>query len=330
VLRTLRTRAFAGFVALVGCAAMAAPAQAAHRIALGVSIDGAPDNPAQLTSYTQLAGRSPAIVMWYQSWSEPLYYANQLPPVDSLGAEPLITWSPEFAGRGLSLRKLTGGGWDPYIHAQARLAKAYGKPMMIRLAHEMNLRGVQYGNHMHGNTPRQFRKFWRHVVTIFRSEGASNVDWVWSPNVYCGGKCPFKKFYPGNKWTDWVGLDGYNYAQVEKLSWMSITDVFAKSYDRLTRLTNKPVMIAETATTEHGGNKAAWIRHGLLRAVPKRMPRVRALLWFNRRKETDWRVNSSRSALAAWRSVVSNPLYQAPPPVDVKPFPKRRKARRAR
>jgi hypothetical protein len=44
--------------------------------------------------------------------------------------------------------------------------------------------------------------------------------------------------------------------------------------------------------------------------VPSRFPRVRAVVWFHEDKETDWRVNSSSAALAAYRKVASSSTYQ--------------------
>jgi hypothetical protein len=36
---------------------------------------------------------------------------------------------------------------------------------------------------------------------------------------------------------------------------------------------------------------------------------VRALVWFQRIKETDWRINSSPSSLAAFRAILASPLF---------------------
>ncbi len=295
-------------VALALCLTCAGTADASARL-LGANIQGAPDDVTQLQSFVQKSGRAPDIVMWYQSWSEPLYWSKQMPATDSIGAEPLITWSPELSAGGVPLSDIVAGSYDAYITDQARLAKQYGKPMMIRFAHEMNLFGSAYGPGRNGNTAADFVAAWRHVVGIFRDQGATNVQWVWSPNVYCGGSCPFTAFYPGDAWTDWVALDGYNYSTVSGVPWMSLLEVFGPSYDILTNLTDKPLMIAETASAEAGGDKAAWIRQGLLHDVPEKLPRVRAVIWFDRVKETNWRIDSTPQSLAAWRDVVASPIY---------------------
>jgi hypothetical protein len=44
--------------------------------------------------------------------------------------------------------------------------------------------------------------------------------------------------------------------------------------------------------------------------LPARFPRLRAVVWFDQNKETDWRVNSSDAALAAFRTVAASPIYR--------------------
>ena len=51
------------------------------------------------------------------------------------------------------------------------------------------------------------------------------------------------------------------------------------------------------------------IRNGLLKTIPQDFPRVRAVMWFDRSMEQDWRVDSSQASLEAFRSVVSSSVY---------------------
>ena len=278
-------------------------------VTLGVSISNRAA-PAGLNSYTAAVGHNPAIVMWFQSFDEPLFYPKQLPVVAALGAVPMITWDPAHrGGESIPLRDVAAGNYDDYVRQAAAAAASWGKPLFVRFAEGMNLGDSPWGPGVDGNTAADYIAAWRHVVSIFRDAGATNVLWVWSPYVECSGACPFANFYPGDAWVDWVALDGYNHASIDDVPWLSVSEIFGSSYDDLTELTNKPVMIAETASTEVGGDKAAWITQGLLSDVPTRLPRVRALVWFQRDKETDWRVNSSPAALEAFRSVADNPLY---------------------
>ena len=86
--------------------------------------------------------------------------------------------------------------------------------------------------------------------------------------------------------------------------------VFGPSYDELAAMTDKPMMIAETASAESGGDKAAWIKKGLLEDVPSRLPRVRAVVWFHENKEADWRIDSSAGSLAAYKQAAETPMYR--------------------
>ena len=146
------------------------------------------------------------------------------------------------------------------------------------------------------------------MVKIFRDEKATNVEWVFSPNVGCDGRCPFRAYYPGNRWVDWVALDGYNYSTVDHDPWESFAAVFGSSYRTLTHISDKPVMVAETSSAPRGGSKARWITESF-REIPARFPRIHAVVWFDRVKETNWMVNSSLASLRAWRDVVHSSRY---------------------
>lgn len=305
----------------VACAAglAASPATSSHArtpnaaIALGVAVSD-PGAPSALAQYSTLIGRRPAIVTWFQNFGEPLYYPDQKAAVDAAGVVPMITWEPTGGTPAFSLAEIAAGADDAYVRGAAAAAAAWRKPVFIRFAPEMNLQGVPWGPAVAGNTPAVYVAAWRHVVAIFRGAGATNVRWLWSPNANCGGRCPFDAFYPGDRWVDWVALDGYNYSSTADDRWMSMAQIFASSYRDLVALTKKPVLIAETGSVEVGGNKAAWITQSFLHTLPRQFPRVRAVLWWQHDDaQADWRVNSSPAALAAFRAVASSPLYSAGP-----------------
>ena len=179
-----------------------------------------------------------------------------------------------------------------------------------------------------GNTAADYVAAWRHVVSIFRADGAANAEFVWAPNVDDGG-IPFTQYFPGDEWVDDVGLDGYNWGSAFESTghkWLSLGDTFASSYATLTQLSSKPVMITETASAEIGGDKASWIRRGFLNEIPQLFPRVTAVIWFDVQKESDWRVDSSpglagslprsRRLLALrWPGSLQSPSSKKPAPV---------------
>jgi Glycosyl hydrolase family 26 len=304
----LGARAFLAALIFATLACPVVTSAAPAPIALGVNIARAPGDRAPLNQYARLAGKDPAIVMWYQSWSEPLFYRDQLRHVKAIGAIPMITWDPLVNGVGIPFTEIAAGEYDGYIRKAARAAARWRHPMLIRFAHEMNLPGSPFGPGHDGDTPTTYVAAWRQIVRIFRRQHAKNVEWVWSPNVDCGGKCPFKAFYPGNAWVDWTALDGYNYSAAEDQPWESFAKVFGRSYSIVTKLSHKPVIVGETASAQAGGDKAKWIARAF-REIPHRFPRIRAVIWFDQVKETDWQVNSSPASLAAWRLVVASETY---------------------
>ncbi|HEX6555930.1 MAG TPA: glycosyl hydrolase [Ktedonobacteraceae bacterium] len=281
-------------------------------IVFGAYIWGAPQDPAKIDEFTRMVGRLPAIIMWYQDWVHPgekEFDPILMNAVVTRGAIPMVTWEPwnDRAGSfqpAYSLRAIIAGAHDTYIRQWAHDAHTWGRPFYLRFAHEMNGNWFPWSPGINGNSLAEYVVAWRHVVNIFREEGATNVQWVWSPNVTYPGITPFARLYPGDNYVDWVGLDGYNGGPALSQPWQSFSQIFLPSYEMLVTMTNRPMMIAETASAEIGGNKAAWIKQSLLVDLPSEFPRIRAVIWFNENKETDWRVNSSLQSLTAYRQMV--------------------------
>jgi len=317
------------FATLITTIPLATPrAHAADPIALGARIeDGgldAPSDAAAIDNYAALTSRMPAIVMWYQEWGEYYNYFSSrcADNIWSRSAVPMITWEPwdgQVADPAYKLSNIVRGDYDAYIRQYATDAKAWGHPFFLRFAHEMNGNWYPWGvgpRNPNGNTPADYIAAWRHVHDIFTQVGATNVRWVWSPNALSSNSPDAAATYPGDAYVDWIAMDGYNEGTDPGAGdggWTSLAALFGPTYDALTALTGKPLMIAETSSAEAGGSKAAWITQGLLTDVPTRLPRVRAVIWFDKNKEADWRVNSSPAALAAYRSVVASPRYQGQP-----------------
>jgi beta-mannanase len=258
--------------------------------------------------------------MWYVGWGGGGKASGEFDPlqmnaVTARGAMPVVTWMPWEGDLGpnqpaYALRTILAGTHDAYIRRWARAAAAWGRPFYLRFAHEMNGNWYPWSPGLNGNTSAEFVAAWRRIHDIFHQEGAANVRWVWSPNVLTAGAGPFTAMYPGDAYVDWVALGGYNFGPAQPFGvWQSLGQIFGHSYDQLTALTSRPVMIAETASTEAGGHKAAWITQGLLTDVPTRLPRVRAVIWFHENKEADWRINSSAAALAAFRQIAASATY---------------------
>jgi Glycosyl hydrolase family 26 len=241
-----------------------------------------------------LIGHPLRIVSSFVAWEEPFPNASHL--LDRrTGRRPLIAWdgSPD-------LRAVSTGRWDSLLRTRARSCRDFGGTIYVRWAPEFN----GEWNPCYGRA-REFVAAWRHVVSLFRTAGARNVKWVWCPFAVQGQRRPadkWRRYYPGDEFVDWVGMDGYNWGTARAWSkWQTFGEIFAPLYaDYAGR---RPLMICELACTELGGDKAVWIRDMGAR-LAGRFSKVRAVVWFDTDKETDWRVNSSAASLRAFRSIL--------------------------
>jgi Glycosyl hydrolase family 26 len=278
---------------------------AAFRVATGAYIPGADRNPHLIDDYANSVGRHPLIVSFYRVWGPPPFEPSQLDPVAQRGAVPMITWEPwDDDEVSVPLASIAAGGEDGYLREAAQAAAAWGQPIFLRFAHEMNGKWYPWGREI---TPAIFKAAWRHVVDVFRTNGANNVRWVWCPYVSTGHSRRFKRFYPGDAWVDWACLDGFNWGAYR--TWQSFKRIFGASYQSLIRLTSRPVMIGETGVNQVGGDKSRWIATSFRHKLP-RYTHVRALVIFDAADErADFRVDSSAGALAAIRRAFETRLF---------------------
>lgn len=175
----------------------------------------------------------------------------------------------------------------------------------------MNGSWFPWGAGVNGNQPGEFVTAWRHVHDIFASVGASNATWVWCP--YVNQTDTYTSIYPGDAYVDWTCLDAYNWGTnpAANHGWSSFEHLYAHAYATITEALapSKPMVIGETAASEYGGSKAAWIDE-MFEALPSRYPQVRGLLWFeNPDSGMDWPLESSESAVEAFAAGIGDSRY---------------------
>ena len=94
-----------------------------------------------------------------------------------------------------------------------------------------------------------------------------------------------------------------------KRRWEQFVEIIGPFYEQLRAINpSKPLWIGETACTEQGGDKAAWIT-SMFEAILSTYP-VACLTWFNERirvpgePDRDWPFDTSRRALRAFQEGV--------------------------
>src|SRR5439155_23829787 len=109
----------------------------------------------------------------------------------------------DFSTSTVSLREIAAGKYDGAIATWAREARKWGRPFFLIPDVEMNGPWEPYGPGVSGNVPADFVTAWRHMHKIVEDAGASNVTWVWSPNVDPRQMfTPFEPLYPGDAYVD--------------------------------------------------------------------------------------------------------------------------------
>jgi len=68
-------------------------------------------------------------------------------------------------------------------------------------------------------------------------------------------------------------------------------------------------MVAETASAEQGGSKANWITDAYSTQILGNFEKIKAIIWFNENKETDWRIESSPTAQNAFATAIQSSFY---------------------
>ncbi|MDD5227116.1 MAG: glycosyl hydrolase [Candidatus Omnitrophica bacterium] len=254
-------------------------------------------------------GKKPFLVLTFLDWGK--YPAESvIRDVYAQNCVLMVTWEPWVAAtqKGIDYDALLAGKEDGYIRTFALRIKSVGKTVFLRFAHEMNGDWYPWSGQKIGGA--KYQRLFRHVRNIFDQVGAGNVQWVFSlnaenvPRENDSALC-----YPGDRYVDYVGLDGYNWGTTQSWSrWKSFRDIFLGVYDDVVRRYKKPVIVSEFSSSSAGGDKALWIEDAL--QTMRHMPAVKGFILFNVDKEVDWRFPPNIASGQKLRSGLADPYFQ--------------------
>jgi beta-mannanase len=254
---------------------------------------------AELATVESQIGRKVAIHLGYFDWA--LDYTSFAQASIAAGRIPYITVEPWD----VSIDDIASGKQDSVIQARAASTKGLSGKVLLRFAHEMNGNWYKWDGYHNGSNEAATAKYvaaYRHVHDVFSKAGVSNVLWVFCPNV---DSVPseswnqWSQYYPGDNYVDWMCYDGYNWK----------TDTFASMTSRIysgLAAKNKPIMLGETST--HDIEKATWI-NAIIPAMRSQFPLIKALVWFDVKKEEDWRLDSTPGSLSAFITMAKDPYF---------------------
>ena len=273
----------------------------------------------QISDYNAAAGKKISVVTWFASayengrmtsWSAS--YAPNLARVKRLGAVSLIKFSTQDYAYNQThkiadLKQIGRGVWDDYFKQAALAVKNFGGPVFISIDHEMNGNWYPYSQAYPGaqTTAADYVVAWRRIVDIFRSSGADNVAWVWSPNVPDVGGVGYAAYYPGDDYVDWVGVSLYSGNDPRAM------DAIYGKY-----AAKKPFFITEWATAPEKNKynarfpgEVAWVKE-FFETLNRDYPRVKAISWFNwNQGDGDYRLQRVPEQARAYAADVAAPRY---------------------
>ncbi|GEM_PF-299453 len=294
----------------------------------GVALDGYPLTAFRLQAVAEELGLEPEIITFFLQWPPRGHLEAGLFPGESLeviwrrGAIPCVTWEPMYYQDGEEITAhwtwILGGDYDPYLISFASQARAWGKPFILRLAHEMNIRRYHWGTSKEAfgpESPYIYRRIYQYIVKLFKKAHANNVLWAFCPNaesvpnpLYDPGASwnRARNYYPGDAYVDILGMDGYNWGNSFTKEvhgwdsrWKSFREIFEPIYRELRRQAHeKPLFVFETSTVREGGDRERWIKEAFETC---KQWRINGWVWFQASKEQDWRLHKGEASLLGVR-----------------------------
>jgi hypothetical protein len=252
------------------------------------------------------------VLSYFRDWTKPIDVQTNR-RVCHAGVVPNLTWeswdtnvkssngSAAFSQPKYAPRRIAAGVFDHFIRQQAKRIKQIHCPVILRFDHEMNGYWYPWGLRTAGmhNKAHDYVRMWRHVWRVFRSVHARNVIWDWCPN-YLGrnGKVRLKALYPGKKYVDLVGIDGY-------LLHSSDTPgrIFGPIMHQLHRIApHRPWYIGETGAPNNSQQPAQ------IRALVRKVARTKRLVGFIYFDEpgsrANWTFSDRPSSVSAFRKAI--------------------------
>ncbi|MFJ3789159.1 glycoside hydrolase family 26 protein [Kitasatospora sp. NPDC090091] len=263
---------------------------------LGTALDDVPAKLDPLSSFTAMIGKQPNVVEYYASWGDGFDTAG-VRRIYEAGALPFMAWEPHSP----SMAAIAAGETDDYVRGVAKAAAKLNLPIAISIAHEMN--GDWYPWGRQAASAADFVGAWRRIHDIFDRAGATNVIWVWSPNITVPApNTRLAPYYPGDTYVDWAGMTGYFTLTGPK----TFDTLYGATMAEIRAFCKKPFFISETAS-QQGKRQRADIDQ-LFTGIETHDDIV-GFVWFNMVKRADWRIETSPPSLADYKQRVSDPRY---------------------
>ena len=286
-----------------------------------------------------ISGKNLAWAYFSDNWFDGITFpTTDVNTIQRRGVVPFIrvmtrsTWNA-CSDKRYSLDKIIQGNFDSQLQRYARAAARVNGPLIMEFGTEVNgdwfpwsgscnggATTTGYGSPTEADGPERFRDAYRHIIDIFRDQGANNVTWVLHLNSAGGSDAAWNRhaaYYPGDDYIDWLGVSVYGAQDPTTMrTWNpQFRDVMDSAYRAMAAISpSKPIALLEFGVTAHD-NKPQWIRSALDDIASGRYSRVKAVSWWHsdwRNDDGTWsrmRLDSSQAVTRAYREGIANPVF---------------------
>ncbi len=226
----------------------------------------------RINEFVELSEKDIVWAYFSNNWTGGIKFPRKaVKTISSAGKIPFIrlmprtTYEEYVADTLFSMQKIIDGDFDKELTQWAKDAANTGIPLLAEFGTEVNgswfpWNGLYngagqtdgYGDAGVADGPERFRDAYRHIIDICRENGATNITWFFHIDADSepgDAWNDFENYYPGDGYVDWVGVSVYG-PQEEGDEYRTFSETLDKVYQRMTKLTDKPLAILEFGITE--------------------------------------------------------------------------------
>lgn len=202
---------------------------------------------------------------------------------------------------------IANGSYDSsVIIPEAKALKAFGAKVFLDFNHEYDAK-----TQTSKGTPAQFAAAYRHIWTVFKNQGVTNVIWVWTTTGWTGNATDILAGWPGASYVNWIGYDPYSLGACAGRKWHSSFDTFDLFYAFVSQhssMAGKPMILTEYSATATNPDIRNW--YSSIPATLAKLPRLKALIQYSDTSPTgcDVIVTHSAAAMAGFTAAANSPI----------------------
>ncbi|MDQ6724472.1 MAG: hypothetical protein M3Z01_09470 [Thermoproteota archaeon] len=251
------------------------------------------------------SGKKLALVVfsndWYDGISFPIAMANIIKQNNAVPIIRMVPWVSN--GQNLSnagpytVSNISNGQHDTALKQWAKTARIFRSPILVDFGYEPNTNYFPWSK----QGAAKYIDAYRHIVSIFRQQNATNVYFIYHPDM--GSNVDeMKKWYPGDQYVDWILASAYG--DDGKIGSLGVLN---NSYQKLAAISaSKPLGIEEW-----GIGSPTDTKNTLNALAQNKFPKIRILSIWNEGPTggMDRRIEQSPEMLKSYKDGIANSFY---------------------